>query len=138
MRDDSDIQAPAVKRMSGEEAWPMRDIHHPASTAEQPPRPPRRPVRRFGAWMSALTAVLVVGLLGVTFFSLARTRGINEPASATPGTLTPATPTQSAQTGCDATGIKGQLLSSTFLTDLAMTSRDEGWAVGGGGSDDNP
>jgi hypothetical protein len=88
--------------------------------------------------MSALTAVLVVGLLGVTFFSLARTRGINEPASATPGTLTPATPTQPAQTGCDATGIKGQLPSSTFLTDLAMTSRDEGWAVGGGGSDDNP
>src|SRR5262249_21374961 len=77
--------------------------------------PPTRPARKLGVWVGAVAALLVVGLLGAVLFSLARLR------RDTPG---------APQTGCAANAIKAQLRPHVYLTDLAMTSSGEGWAVG--------
>jgi hypothetical protein len=104
---------------TGKVLRPMHDSSDSALSTEHRYEPPTHTPRRLGVWIGTVAALLVVGLLGTTLFSLARFRG------ASPG---------DSPTACAANAIKAQLPPKTSVFDLAMTSSIEGWAVGVSGS----
>ncbi|MGH2517299.1 MAG: zf-HC2 domain-containing protein [Ktedonobacterales bacterium] len=83
----------------------------------------RRSPRRLSVWVSSIAAALIVALLAGVFL-MAHGSG-HAPRVGAGGTAT-------ATTGaCAPSAIKTNLPANAYLTDTAMTSPIEGWAVGG-------
>jgi len=88
------------------------------SRAAATPRVPRR----LNVWLSGVAAALVVALLAGVF--LAQGHGSKHPG--------PLVGSGGPTTGlCASTASKANIPANAYLADLAMTSADEGWAVGG-------
>ncbi|MDE3229899.1 MAG: zf-HC2 domain-containing protein [Chloroflexota bacterium] len=84
-----------------------------------------RGARRGRGWLSGAAAVIIVALLASAFLALPHLRGDigqgSAPARSWPTGVTRACPAGSA----------AKLPANAYINDLAMTSADGGWAVGG-------
>lgn len=97
-------------------AHPQHFRHHAAATQTS---------RGLATWVSGIAAVAVVALLAVAFAGQQHAR----PLAATITRSTSFAPAQGIS-GCAAKAISANLPQNAMLSDLAMTSADDGWAVG--------
>ncbi len=127
-----EIDAIITRRYRPRSASPDRPTRPASAPSRRPPAPSQEPPRRRGyrliSTLSALAAVLLVGVIGLAIFL----SHAHSPGTASPAATASATPTATLPPVSEAPYMPGP---KDILSSISMVSADEGWAVGKGPGD---